>query len=243
MSTVLGPDGRLYESMWSPGSADAVSAVLMHDHAMNEFVLDTTTKSQTDWVITMPTKRYYTATGGGNATKLFQRNFSGTAGSCDDLMLNVYDREELAYSDLQINQYSLFDPPPPLFLYTACWSGNVFTFFGNGTRSNVFGSTNSHSIAPVGFSGSMENGWLSLGFRQSISAATANVHRLISDGATSISGRGQPTSTGNTITYVGLPVIGFAAVSYTNGTLVVGSQNVLSNYGGNFVHKISTLMQ
>jgi hypothetical protein len=61
--------------------------------------------------------------------------------------------------------------------------------------------------------------------------------------STSISGRGQPTSTGNTITYVGLPVIGFAAVSYTNGTLVVGSQNVLSNYGGNFVHKISTLMQ
>jgi hypothetical protein len=38
-----------------------------------------------------------------------------------------------------------------------------------------------------------------------------------------------------------LPVIGFATMSYTNGTLVVGSQNVLSNYGGSFVHKMSTL--
>jgi hypothetical protein len=38
-------------------------------------------------------------------------------------------------------------------------------------------------------------------------------------------------------------VIGFAATSYTNGTLVVGSQNVLSNYGGTFAHKTSTTIQ
>ena len=61
--------------------------------------------------------------------------------------------------------------------------------------------------------------------------------------ATTISGRGRPTTIGNTTTYVGLPVIGFAVMSYTNGTLVVGSQNVLSNYGGNFVHKTSTTIQ
>jgi hypothetical protein len=45
------------------------------------------------------------------------------------------------------------------------------------------------------------------------------------------------------VTYVGLPVIGFAATSYTNGTVVVGGSNVLSNYGGNFAHKASTLIQ
>jgi hypothetical protein len=38
-------------------------------------------------------------------------------------------------------------------------------------------------------------------------------------------------------------VIGFAVTSFTNGTLVVGGQNVLSNYGGNFVHKTSTTIQ
>jgi hypothetical protein len=30
--------------------------------------------------------------------------------------------------------------------------------------------------------------------------------------------------------------------SFTNGTLVVGGTNVLSNYGGNFVHKTTTLV-
>jgi len=45
------------------------------------------------------------------------------------------------------------------------------------------------------------------------------------------------------VTYVGLPVIGFAAISFTNGTLVVGSSTTLSNYGGNFVHKTSTTIQ
>ena len=52
-------------------------------------------------------------------------------------------------------------------------------------------------------------------------------------------------TTGNTVTYVGLPAIGFAVVSFTNGTLQVGTPpvNVLSNYGGNFVHKTSTTIQ
>ena len=35
----------------------------------------------------------------------------------------------------------------------------------------------------------------------------------------------------------GLPVIGFAATSFTNGTLEVDGVSVLSNYGGSSVHK------
>ncbi len=72
---------------WSAGTADAVSAVLMHDSVLNEFVLDSTTKSGTDWVVTMLTKRHYVTGGSGLAPKLFQRNFSGSEGSCDDLYL------------------------------------------------------------------------------------------------------------------------------------------------------------
>jgi hypothetical protein len=50
---------------------------------------------------------------------------------------------------------------------------------------------------------------------------------------------------GNTVTYAGLPAIGFAVVSFANGTLQVGTPpvNVLSNYGGNFVHKTSTTVE
>jgi len=72
---------------------DAVSAVLMHDNVMNEYVLDPGTQSNTDWVVTMPTKRYYVSVGTSNAAfGLFQRNFNGTAGSCDDISLNIYYR-------------------------------------------------------------------------------------------------------------------------------------------------------
>jgi hypothetical protein len=43
--------------------------------------------------------------------------------------------------------------------------------------------------------------------------------------------------TGQTVTYFGLPIIGFAAQSYTNGAVSVGGISVLSNYGGQFNHK------
>src|SRR5258707_1286059 len=51
MSSIQAPDGRLYESLWSTGSADPVSAVLMHDSLLNEYVLDMATRSATDWVV------------------------------------------------------------------------------------------------------------------------------------------------------------------------------------------------
>jgi hypothetical protein len=40
-----------------------------------------------------------------------------------------------------------------------------------------------------------------------------------------------------TVTYFGLPVIGFAAQTYSTTGLPGVSPNVLSNYGGNFNHK------
>jgi hypothetical protein len=120
-----------------------------------------------------------------------------------------------------------------------CWAANVLSFNSNGVTSTVFGSRNlSQTIASPGF----QNGWLNLEMATRISGAHPAVHTLPNK-ATAISGRGQPTTTGNTVTYVGLPIIGFAAMSFTNGTLVVGSQNVLSSYGGSFVHKTSTTIQ
>ena len=88
-------NNAVYRSDWAPGP-DAVSAVLMHDQIMNEFVLDSATKSGTDWVVTMPTKRFYVSPGTGTPARLFQRNFNTTAGACDDVSLNIYDREEYA---------------------------------------------------------------------------------------------------------------------------------------------------
>jgi hypothetical protein len=54
-------------------------------------------------------------------------------------------------------------------------------------------------------------------------------------------------SSGNTVTYIGLPVVGFAVQTFSNGVLPVVSPtatttNVLSNYGGNFIHKYQTII-
>ena len=78
-----------------------------------------------------------------------------------------------------------------------------------------------------------------------ITGASPTAHQLINNAGTAITIPGGATTLGNTTTYVGLPVIGFALVSFANGTLVVGSPPVavLSNYGGDFRHKNNTTMQ
>jgi len=215
--------GAFFSSFWASSTADPVSAVLMHDHVMNEFVLDAITKSGTDWVITFPTKQFYVKVGTGLAPKLFQRNFNDGVGSCDDVTLNIYDREEKTTSTPVT-----FSPPPPTPGNSICWEANVVTF----NSSNVLASFNTANINT-----SFEHGWLNLGFfPQSV---TGTVHELISTNTLVVNSFGGGGS-GETVTYMGLPLIGFMVESFTNGTLVVGGVNVLSNYGGNFVHKTST---
>jgi len=221
-------NSSVYTSSWTFGTADPVSAVLMHSNVMNEFVLDAGTKSGTDWVVTFPTKRYYVNVGTGNAPKLFQRNFNQTDGSCDDVSLNIYDREERTTST-PVG----FSPPPPTQTNSICWEANVVTF----NNSNVLGSVNVANI-PTTF----QNGWLNMGFPTGITGASATVHELINTTNTLITDIGSSTSSGNTVTYIGLPVVGFAVQTFSNGTLSVGGVNVLSNYGGNFVHKYQTIV-
>ena len=216
------PGGLIFNSFWDPDTtnpADPVSALLMHDHIMNEFVLDALTRSGTDWVVTMPTKRFYVQNGTGTPARLFQRNFNKTAGACDDVDLNIYDREENTTSTPLD-----FSPPPPTLTNSICWEANVITF----NNSNVLGSANVANV-PTTF----ENGWLDIGFFPS--SVSAPIHTLGNDDTivTDIEGN----ATGSTATYVGLPVIGFAVQSFTNGVLIVNGQATLSDYGGNFVQK------
>ena len=205
--------------------ADAVSAVLMHNQIMNEFVLDTGTKSGTDWVATMPTKRFYiNAPGTGNAPRLFQRNFNGTAGSCDDVTLFIIDREEFVAP-------TSFSPPPPSQTNALCWEANVVSFAG----SNVLNSENTTNI-PTTF----QNGWLKLGFPLIPGQGLAHNLPNIATTITTVAGG---STAGNIRTYFGLPVIGFAVQSFNNGTLPGAVGPIQSSYGGNFVQKATTRIQ
>jgi len=192
---------------------DAVSAALMHDHLFNEFVLDSGTRSGTDWVVTMPTKRYYYDAVPPDGTldmvvnTLFQRNFTNI-GACDDVSTGLFDREEFKTAPG-------FSPPPRAGVNAVCWEANVITF----NNSNVLASKNSLNIATT-----FQNGWLDLGFPIPATSDGDDPHQLFSTGAAH--------------QYVGLPVLGFAAITFDNGNLTDGTgAKVMSRYAGNLNHK------
>ena len=224
------PAPTFVQSLWIPtitGTPDPVSAVLMHDRVLNEVVLDSATKSTTDWVITEPTKRYYVQLGTGPAPELFQRNFSGT--SCDDVLLILWDREE-GTSSTPLN----FSPPPPTHVSSICYEANVIQF---GTISPLASNQNQNlnPTLPAGY----QNGWLDLGFFPL--TVTGPVHTLV-NAATTLTPAASPSVGPQTATYFGLPVIGFMVQTFTNNTIMVGTPPVAvqSNYGGDFDHRYST---
>ncbi len=228
-TAVLFNGNAVYQSnSWFGSSVDAISALFMHDHIYNEFVLDAGTKSGTDWVLTAPTKRYYYfpfAPGLDQVDFLFQRNMDSN-GACDDVSITLYDREETT-AQPQIG----FSPPKPgAKANTLCWEANVLTF----NSSQVLGSTNNRNITTT-----YSNGWADLLFPQTSSGrgdSGGPAHYLPSFSTTITPLVGPPTT--GTVSYFGLPVIGFAVQSFNNGTLTnQAGALVQSQYGGNFVHK------
>jgi len=209
----------------STNNVDAVSAVLMHDNIYNEYVLDTATKSGTDWVVTMPTKTFYYSAA-GVVQKLFQRNFTAN-GACDDVSITQFNREEAT-----VQNQSTFSPPPPTLTDSICWEANVITF----NNTNVLGSSNKANIPIASF----QNGWVALNF----TTGTAPVHTL-TGGTTirTVTTTGVSTTTAAS-TYIGLPTVGFAVVTFANGVLTTSAGgSLLSNYGGNFAHKYTRAIQ
>jgi hypothetical protein len=227
VSVVFAGTTGVYQSTWGAGTADPVSAVLMHDNVLNEYVLDSGTKSGTDWIVTFPTKRFYVNVGTGNAPKLFQRNFNTTVGSCDDVSLNVYDREEQTTSTP-----TTFSPPPPSGVNQLCWEANVITF----NNSNVLASVDTANIAT-----NNQDGWMQVGYFPS--TVTGATHTLPNIASSSLITLGGVLTTGLTRTYFGLPTVGAMVQTFTNGTNVVNGVTVLQNYAGAFPHRYTTRIQ
>ena len=194
---------------------DAVSAAMMHNNVMNEYVLDTGTASLTDWVLTYPTKRYYVFADSKQQVppKLFQQNFYAD-GACDDVTIAFWDREE----QTPAGPPGGFSPPPPGSPNPAlCWEANIVTW----NNSNLFSSINSVNIATP-----YQNGWGILGL---VGGAPAPIHQLVSTGSQ---------------TFNGLPVVGFATQTFYNGAIpLAGGGTIQSAYGSSFKHKTTTLIQ
>ena len=198
---------------------DPVSAVLMVNNVYNEFVLDANTKSGTDWVVTMPTKNLYYDSS-FNVTKLFQRNFR-LNGACDDVNLVLFNREEQSV-------LGSFSPPPPTVTNSLCWEANVMTF----NNSNVLLSNTLLSVTT-----NFPNGWMALDL---VGGVSAPVHQLIGGATTSLNTATGAITNSPRATYNGLPVVGFAAQYFNNGTLTdAGGRGVQAFYTGAFNHRFT----
>lgn len=209
-------------------NANAVSAAIMHDNVMNEFVLDAATVSATDWVVTFPTKRLYVGidptprTHTATASFPFNENF-GLGGSCDTVVLTQYDREE------QTTVASGGFSPSVTVTTDLCWEANVISFNGGA----ILGSVNSYNTNV-----SYANGWMNLGLNHGpyISGSDTILTAVAGTSATNFVLDGLPN-------YRGLPVVGFMVQDFTNSTLVTGTGATPgAAFGGNFIHKYTRLI-
>ncbi|CAN5273732.1 hypothetical protein BH11PSE11_BH11PSE11_28560 [soil metagenome] len=220
-------NGTAKTASWGGANAsrDAVSATMMRNNVMNEFVLDTATQSGTDWVITFPTKRLYMPSATAQARQPFSNTF-GATGACDAVSTTptalgsqgMFSREEqffTGFGGIATNPI----PSPNL-----CWGVNVLTFNNATTTSTIFGSKNLIRMDPSYLNMSTpslyanyQNGWMKLGFLQPT--------MILAPAASSTNG--QPDATPQS--YYGQPLVGFMAQSFVN--------SLISSFGGNFEHK------
>ncbi len=219
LTSVVVDNNTTYVTTWNSGN-QAISATIMHNNIMNEYAYTADNLFATDWVVTMPTKRQF-VNGSGAPIAPFQRKF-GKDGACDDVSLVSYDREE-GFSTSREG----FSPRPPTGTNSLCWEANVISFGGlNSGASKVYGSTNA-----LGFNGYQnaglgvpsvdakpqgEGGWLDLSF---VTSGVTNNHTMI--GGTSnrvtIGAFGVVADTVASVTFRGLPTVGFAIVQANAG--------------------------
>lgn len=254
-TTSVVQNGQLiYLTPWNDG-VNAVSATMMHAKVMNEYAHTGDGVIGTDWVLTMPTKRFYV-----NSTVAippFQSPWNGKT-SKDDFGVADTDREEYSATSVSTDDFSpgptgsaadctgtssnTSSVPLQSVVASLCYEANVLGFgkIQSSSKSNVLSSSNFFNlVTAVQNSGNAvnspgaEGGWAAVTF-----PVIGNAHKLVAApanaGTTAVVNLAAPTAAAaqyGTVTYGGLPVIGFAIVQAKK----TGSDRYASSYG----HKYS----
>jgi hypothetical protein len=181
----------VFESILFDRSIDAVSAVLMRDTLMNDYVTEPLIAAETDWVVTFPTKRFY-VNGASAPIRPFTTKWDPTtATACERINFRYWDREEKEEGeDLD------FSPTPPTPAQTLCYEANVITFNGSDALFSSDRVKRNLNLA-AGF----DNGWMRIGLE-------GENRYLLGEGLQE-----------DTVEFRGLPVVGFAVQKYVNGNL------------------------
>ncbi|MEP7069457.1 MAG: hypothetical protein ABI789_09465, partial [Usitatibacter sp.] len=210
----------------------AASATMMHSDVINEYILDAATRSNTDWVLTFPTKRLFV--NAGTAIAPFS-NVLTTNGACETIDLVYFNREERTAGTSGVD----FSPTPPgAAPNSLCWESTVLSFRNGSTNapstpavpSLVLGSQN---VTSVTVTSTFQSGWAALHF----SGPNASTVGLVSDtgSITQVIGSVAAPVVGAQ-TFHGLPVVGFMIRTFDNGNLTCGTATCQGNYGGSVSH-------
>ena len=224
---------------------DAVSAVLMKRSIANDYLTVAALNASTDWVVTMPTKRFYVngwtpanaaereagftvspATSSPEPFTSFwtSTELDGVAGTaCEQIGITYWNQEEGEKTPSGID----FSPAPPGDApFSLCYEANVIHINGGSVVGG--GYTDSNLDLASGF----DAGWISVNLDNNLGGIENPNNGQTYHRAVDITVLDSPWGSG--YGYVtGLPVIGFSATQFVNGD--VGG--LLSNYAGSTSHK------
>ena len=218
-------NGALVTATYPSQDIDAVSAILDASNVYNQYQHAANGSIGSDWVVNMPTKRFYVDPFITNTSKAiipFEQGFGQILDglSCDVVGLSIFDREE--------NTTSLptcgFSPcPPGQPPSSICRETNVLTF--GGANNSILGSKLTSNI-----SSPFSAGWLGVSFTDAVHGGTSaanHAHAMT------------PSIDAAPVVFYGLPVNGFEAENFVNGNLTSNGAAVLANYSGVYRHRIS----
>jgi hypothetical protein len=253
-ASTIGADGKsgpytLYTDTWNTGS-QAVSALFMATDLTNDIVLEKSTASQTDWVVTFPTKRAFVIGANGStllsAVPPFQRPFTAAAmgssigSACDDFSFAPYNRSGApapsGCSSIVFGGFSCIQPHAMI-----CWQTNVISPVPNGqdrqqpgllgSAYRARGHVTSYTGGTYRFLGSepptiempagFDNGWARIKLHDPSFIAPIVTRAIY----------------GSSNRFHGLPMIGFMLQTFTRNGLVVNGVPSTSGFGGNFTHR------
>jgi hypothetical protein len=208
-----------------PRAIDAVSALFMVEKLFNEYVIDSNLAAQSDWVLTLPTKRFYTDPAligpATSALQPFDSAFGagGLGASCSSASVQFWNREEMTTTSPSCGGLCPTQPPDGL-----CFATNVLPF-GKilSDPEPMLGSSLLYVVKYNGYIDPSEADFRSGHARMDLTVdadgASELNHVLIANGG---------------VVLHGLPAVGFGAIDYINGNVTPGT---LANYSGAYPHR------
>jgi hypothetical protein len=225
IDTLIETETGYVKTTWST-PIDAVSALFMQSHVINDFVISPSIGAQTEWVNAFPTKPFYVDT--FIATRPvpvapFNNVISPNSGACEYHRFNAFDREQ--ESNINFNTPIVGLPPPmsiPDSYPEDCWSVVVSDVNNGADENSIFGSgvtlkdlnedPDYLSVNDLLFT----EGWMQIDFVDEVENLVFHSIKLVGFG-----------DNGDVHEIFGKPVLGFVAQKYINNQLNGG---VLANY-------------